>query len=148
VTDSRPKHSRSTSRLLAPLAVVVMSLSACASGTSYMGIDLRPGQADRGIQLLAMQARQGDQEALLHLAAAYDFGLGVAPDRNRAIRLYQLAARSDPGSMYVWVPDGSAGGRVQRLDTGPPRAGSHTARQRLQQLQNEVRLRRTREPGP
>ncbi|NJO34880.1 MAG: SEL1-like repeat protein [Rhodospirillales bacterium] len=66
-----------------------------------MGIDLRPGRADAGIQQLAILARNGDQQALLHLAAAYDFGIGVAPDRDQAIRLYRMAARSDPGSMYV-----------------------------------------------
>ena len=140
------KQTRSPRRLIAPFGALAMSLSACASSTSYMGVDLRPGQVDRGIQLLAIRARNGDQEALLHLAASYDFGLGIAADRHRAIRLYRLAARSNPGSIYVWVPNGNGGGAVQRIDTGPARPGLQTARLRLHQLQSEALSEREHRP--
>ena len=123
--------------LLSAAAAMSMPMSGCASSTNYMGIELRSGRADPSIQQLAIQARDGDQQALLHLAASYDYGVGVAADRDQAIRLYRLAARSDPGSIYVWVPNGNGGGRVQMVETGAARPGSQTARLRLQPLENE-----------
>ena len=116
------------------LSATAMSVSGCALSTNYMGIDLRSGRADPSIQQLAIQARNGDQEALLHLAASYDYGIGVAPDRGQAIRLYRLAARSDPDSNYVWIPNGNGGGRVQRIQAAAPRQGLVAARERLRVL--------------
>lgn len=135
--DSR-LNKMDLARLAPPiLAALALSMTGCASSVSYAGIDLRAGRADPAIQQLAIRAQNGDQQALLHLAASYDYGIGVPINRDQAIRLYRLAARSDPGSMYVWVPDGSGGGRVHRLEYGAPRLGSVAAQARLQVLEAE-----------
>ncbi|MEG2806223.1 tetratricopeptide repeat protein [Stenotrophomonas sp.] len=68
-------------------------------------------------------ARQGLPEAQFHLAAAYLFGRGTAPDLARAIALFgQAAAQGDADAMR-WLGDIHAvGGPINRYGRYPPGA--------------------------
>ena len=88
------------------------------------------------LQALAERARGGDQQAQLELGIAYEEGRGVAADRKRAMKLYRMAAKDDPGTQWVYMPSpgGGAPAMVMPVKTGAPRAGLDEAKRRLQAM--------------
>jgi len=116
-----------------------LALAACAP-TTYAGIPLRGGAADSELQELARRAHAGDKQAQLQLGIAFEDGLGVPVDLDRASRLYQQAASDSGGAVYIYSPpvgrEGS--GRVIPVANGPRRQGLAAARARLVRLQRCV----------
>jgi len=114
-------------------ACLATATTGCAASSSYMGINLTPGDAPASVQALALRARQGDKQAALDLGKRLEAGDGVPQDLTRAMRLYRMAASDSGGTIWVYSPSPGNGapGRVIPVDRGPRVAGLAEARERL-----------------
>jgi len=102
-----------------------------------MGIPLTPGEAHPALQQFAQRAQAGDKQAQYDLGLCYEMGLGVPVDRNRARKLYRLAASDSGGTIWIYTPPVSKGtaGRVMPVETGPRQPGLAAAQRRLEQME-------------
>jgi len=118
-------------------AAVLLSLQACASSKSYMGIPLVKGQTNPELRQLAMRARTGDKQAQLELGIRFEEGRGVGRDIEKAQDMYRLAASDSGGPTWVFVPSTVKGqrGKVVPVDRGPMLRGLEEARWRLKGLE-------------
>jgi hypothetical protein len=119
-------------------AAVVTGTSGCASN-SYMGISYAPGAADASLQALAAKAQAGDKQAQLDLGVKLEEGRGVAPDRNKARRLYRLASADSGGTKWIYIPPVGNGtsGRVTPVNMGERQSGLKEAKERLERIERE-----------
>lgn len=119
-----------------PMFAAFLLMSACAS-TSYMGIPVHGGSAPSELQQLTVLAQSGDKQAQLALGIRFEEGVGVPADRERAIRLYRLAASDSGGTMWVYSPPVGRGdkGRVIPIEHGPRRAGLSAAKAKIKSLE-------------
>jgi TPR repeat protein len=110
-------------------------LASCAAPTSYMGIDITQGAASTELRALASRAQFGEKQAQLELGIVFENGHGVPVDRQRARKLYSLAAAETGGSAWVWSPSvGPGAGKLIRIDLGRRQHGLAQAATRLKQL--------------
>ena len=74
-----------------------------------------------------------DQQGLVAMGLRYETGDGVPQDYRKAASLYRAAARSQPGTIYVYSPPvgKESYGRVIPVLTGPGRAPLPEAQYRL-----------------
>jgi hypothetical protein len=134
------KPRRLTRRLArAACLAASLALTSCAAPSSYMGIDLAgPAVSAEAaeLQLLARRAQAGDKRAQLNLGIRYEEGRGVPQDLKRARELYQRAAATTGGTMWVYQPPVSKGakGGVVPVDSGPKLYGLQEAKRRLARL--------------
>lgn len=116
-------------------------LTACGAPRSYLGLDLRAPvstRADREVRALALASRAGDKAAQAELGRRFEDGGGVPVDLDRACRLYEGAARTTGGTIYVYQPPvGKAAGRVVPITT-PVSPGVPVAAERLATLRYRV----------
>ena len=97
-----------------------------------MGLDLR---AAGEVGLLARAAQAGDKAAQLALGERFEEGRGVPEDLERACRLYEAAAATTGGTMFVYSPPVRPGGSGQVIPINTPvRPGLPAARERLSVL--------------
>ncbi|MBB4642634.1 SEL1-like repeat protein [Rhizorhapis suberifaciens] len=123
-------------RPTAPLiGLALLGASACAR-SSYMGISMIPGAADRQVQALAVRAQAGDKQAQLDLGIRFEEGKGVPQDTARAVKLYQQAASDSGGRMWVYAPSPGNGApaRAIPIDRGPRQKGLEEAKRRANEL--------------
>lgn len=112
---------------------VALALAACGAPGSYMGLDLTAA-SPTPVQRLAAAARAGDKAAQLALGTRFEHGRGVPEDLDRACRLYESAAATTGGTIYVYSPPvGQSAGRVIPITT-PVSPGLPVARERLTAL--------------
>ena len=124
-------------RLAADIALGATGLiGGCAASSAYMGLDLAAPNVSAELRELARWAQAGDKQAQLELGIAFEEGRGVARDLKRARRLYAQAASNSGGPMWVYVPPVVPGqaGRVMQVETGIPRPGLMSAKERFKQL--------------
>jgi hypothetical protein len=124
------------------LIALPLLLSACSAPASYMGLDLRTPPGNRGIerlQRLARTAQAGSKAAQLELGRMFEDGNGVPEDADRACRLYEAAAATTGGTIYVYSPPVGKGGSGRVIPiTTPIVAGLPVARERLQSLRYRI----------
>lgn len=112
------------------LAVISLSLAACSG--RYMGLD---GQAlDSDIAQIAERARLGNKQAQFDLGLRFANGDGVPKDCERARQLFRTAARASGGTIWVYSPPVTKGGRGQVIpvNSGPVMPGLIEAQFALQ----------------
>ncbi len=116
----------------------------CASH-AYAGVPFAPGASDPELQTLARRAQSGDKRAQLELGIRYEEGRGVRADRQRAERLYRLAATDSGGPIAIYSPPVGPHGEgevvtVERgsLERGLPEAEARLARLRARDGQSGV----------
>ena len=133
-----PTRAHRARRAAVVMAAGALSLAACAAPTRYMGISLRPGAADAGLQSLAQRALEGDKHAQLELGIRFEEGRGVPCDPARAMKLYRAAASDSGGTMWVYSPpvQKGAAGQVLQIWTGLPQMGLENARERLEAIEH------------
>ncbi len=126
-------------RRLAGIALLTaaLALGACASSNSYMGVPLAASAAHPGIRQIALRAQAGDKRAQMHLGMAYQLGLHLPVDWQKAKRLYRQAAASTGGTMWVYSPPVGKGtsGRVIPVNRGPVQRGDPAAAMLLERLE-------------
>ena len=111
---------------------VAIPLGGCAS-SSYMGIPLVQGGAEPELQQLVQRARSGDKQAQLELGIAFEEGVGIERDLEKARALYRLAATDSSGQIWVYSPSvgNDTSGRVIPISVGPKLDGLPEAKRRL-----------------
>lgn len=119
--------------LVLPICLVLVG---CATRTSYMGIGFAQSRPETQLQSLARRAQAGDKQAQLALGYRFEAGFGVPLDIKRARKLYRLAALTTGGTIYVYVPPATRGGKgtTVPVNTGPRNEGLSEARERLRAL--------------
>ena len=124
-----------------PLALL-LTLAGCSAPASYMGLDLRTPPGNRGIeqlQRLAREAQAGSKAAQLALGRSFEDEIGVPEDSDRACLLYQAAAATSGGTVYVYSPPMTRGGAGRVIPiTTPVVPGLPAARERLGTLRYRV----------
>lgn len=124
-----------------PLAPALL-LAGCSTPAAYMGVDLRTPPGNRGIeqlQQLAGAAQAGSKAAQLELGRLFEDGNGVAEDADRAYRLYEAAAATSGGTIYVYSPPVGKGGAGRVIPiTTPVIEGLPVAKERLATLRYRV----------
>lgn len=123
------------------LGCAVLTLPACATSKSYVGIPLAAGSADPALQALARRAAAGDKQAQLDLGIALEEGRGIERNLGKAERLYRLAASDSGGRTWVYSPPVRPGGsgRAIPIEWGPKRPGLAEAARRLAALRSDRR---------
>lgn len=103
------------------LLLILLAVGACSG--RYMGLDA--SSLDREIALLAQRAQLGDKQAQFELGQRFATGNGVPRDCDKAIELTRRAASSTGGTLWVYSPPVTQGGRGQviPLDRGPVQPG-------------------------
>ena len=124
-----------------PLAPALL-LAGCSTPAVYMGVDLRTPPGNRGIeqlQRLAGAAQAGSKPAQLELGRLFEDGNGVPEDADRACRLYEAAAATSGGTIYVYSPPVGKGGAGRVIPiTTPVIEGLPVAKERLATLRYRV----------
>lgn len=122
------------SRWLAASILLMLGATSC----SLPGTDCppQPPGSSSNYSALACHAANGDRSAQLTLARAYEVGVGLPRDMNKAISWYRRAAASKSGKLPIYVaPVGNQKyGHVMMLDTGPTEPGSAWAQFRLGEI--------------
>lgn len=123
-------------RLAALILPALLLLPGCAAKTSYMGINFAQSRAETQLQALARRAQAGNKQAQLALGTRFEAGIGVPLDIKRARKLYRLAATTTGGTIYVYVPPATRGGKgsVTPVNNGQRNEGLSEARERLRAL--------------
>lgn len=149
-----PDHARSLMlmpaarrSLVALILPALFALSSCSAPTGYMGISFTGRAPDPAVPSLAQRAWTGDKQAQLELGIRFEEGIGVPPDIKRARKLYRRAATTTGGTIFVYIPPATRGGRgsVAPVNTGPIMRGLDEARKRLAALDGispEIAMRR------
>lgn len=118
--------------------VIALAVSACATSTQYMGIDLASESVLRDIRSLVQRARAGDKHAQLELGIAFEQGRGVPRDLGAACSLYKQAASDSGGPIWAYVPGlGGGSGQVMQVGDAPFQLGLTAATERLKELDHE-----------
>jgi hypothetical protein len=118
--------------------MAALTVSACAVPSHYAGIDLTPQSSTAPeVQALAQRARSGDKQSQLDLGIRYEEGRGVPTDPKRARKLYQAAATTTGGTIFVYVPATRKGGRGYTMPVNMV-PGLAAARVRLATLRNAL----------
>lgn len=104
-----------------------------------MGIDLAaPAVSSEAaeLQALAKFAQAGVKQAQLELGIRFEEGRGLPQDLQRTKELYQRAASTTGGPMWIYQPPVTKGakGGVVPVDTGPKLFGLQEAKRRLARL--------------
>jgi hypothetical protein len=96
-----------------------------------MGLD--GSSLDRETALLAQRAQHGDKQAQYELGQRFAAGNGVPRDCDKAIELMRRAASSTGGTLWVYSPPVTQGGRGQviPIDRGPVQPGLSAAAKAL-----------------
>ena len=133
---------------LAAALISAAAVTGCAAQPErFAGISFDSASHPPEVRALAERAAEGDKMAQLELGIRYEEGRGVAADRRRAQRLYQMAAtHSGGGRQYEFFRPMRPGGRwhVIPIEGGPFVPGLPEARARLEAL----RERRTSRAAP
>jgi TPR repeat protein len=118
------------------LLVLTLLSGGCATN-QYMGISLRPGDADPTVQAVAALAATGDKHAQFQLATAFENGFGVERNCRKAKALFREASRDIGKATYVYSPSLGAGtsSRVLAVDHWPASLGLPEARAKLTALE-------------
>lgn len=92
--------------------------------------------ATRTLQTLSCWADGDNDMAQYALGVAFEYGIGVDADRERALRYYRAAARTIPDQIFVYVPPvgQKTSGRVMPVNTGKGRPGLPEAKAAIQRL--------------
>lgn len=117
-------------------------LAGCAGTSSYMGISLRPGAAEPGLQNLAARSAAGDKQAQLELGIRYEEGNGVPINSQFARILYMRSATTTGGKMYIYSPPvgSSKAGRLITVESAPASIGLPEAKKRLDRLRHDKKI--------
>jgi hypothetical protein len=126
--------------LAIPLIAAAFALHGCATHSHAALFDVGFG-ASAELQALSTRAAAGDKWAQYELGLLFEQGQGVPANRGRAMQLYALAGRDDPGKMTIYVPSSKSGGKssLQTFDSGRRAKGLAVARDRLKQMQEAER---------
>ena len=115
--------------------LLLFSLAIGACSDRYMGLDmgLDASLRDSETVALAQRAQLGDKQAQFELAKRFAAGDGVPQDCAKAIALTRRAASASGGTLWVYSPPVTQGGRGQviPLDRGPVQPGLAAARETL-----------------
>jgi len=111
--------------------LLLLSLAVGACSGRYMGLDA--SLLDSETAVLAQRAQLGDKQAQFELAKRFAAGDGVPQDCAKAIALTRRAASASGGTLWVYSPPVTQGGRGQviPLDRGPVQPGLAAARETL-----------------
>lgn len=112
------------------LAFAIMA-GGCATN-QYMGIPLKAGAADPGMQALAVKAQSGDKQSQYELGRWFEGSI----DPNglkKAIELYRIAATPRGGTRLLYM-QGSSGVTTSVVSAGPKIEPSKAAEDRLRNL--------------
>lgn len=111
------------------LLLLWLAVGACSG--RYMGLDA--SSLDRETALLAQRAQLGDKQAQFELGQRFAAGEGVPKDCKKAIELTRRAATATGGTLWVYSPPVTKGGRGQVIpvDQGPIQPGLIAARSSL-----------------
>jgi hypothetical protein len=103
--------------------LLLLSLAVGACSGRYMGLDA--SSLDRETALLAQRAQLGDKQAQFELGERFATGNGVPRDCEKATELTRRAATATGGTLWVYSPPVTQGGRGQviPLDRGPVQPG-------------------------
>lgn len=121
-------------RLSAIAMVAAVSLTGCTS-TQYMGISLRPGANDPTLQELAAKAQGGDKQSQYELGRWFE-GSADSNGWKKAIKLYEMAAKSRGGSQLIFFPS-PTGVSSKIVSTGEPMKPLAAAQKRLNEISSE-----------
>lgn len=118
---------------LCAIGTFLLGTAGC-TGSSYMGISLRPGLTASEVTLLARRAQAGEKQAQLDLGIRFEEGNGVPQDWKRATSLYRQAATDSGGATWVYAPSPGNGApaRVIGIDNQMNQLGLEEARRRLE----------------
>lgn len=111
--------------------LLLLLLAAGACSGRYMGLDA--SSVDREIALLAQRAQLGDKQAQFELGQRFAVGDGVPKDCEKAMELTRRAATATGGTLWVYSPPVTKGGRGQVIpvDQGPVQPGLADAKASL-----------------
>lgn len=109
----------------------LLSLAIGGCSGRYMGLDA--SLLDRETALLAQRAQLGDKQAQFELGQRFAAGNGVPRDCEKAIALTRRAASPAGGTLWVYSPPVTQGGRGQVIpvDRGPVQPGLSAAAKAL-----------------
>lgn len=142
-------YSHCTNRLLGPAfkvkaptlpwltAVYVLQ---CLGGCTYTSADqnrrLLPEFTSEATKDTAARARAGDKRAQLALGIAFEEGIGVPADKQRAIDYYRSAAADGASASWLYFPAVGNGtkGRVVEIRSASQQKGLPEAQRRLARL--------------
>jgi hypothetical protein len=111
--------------------LLLLSLAVGACSGRYMGLDA--SSLDRETALLAQRAQIGDKQAQFELGRRFAAGRGVPRDCEKAMELTRRAATATGGTLWVYSPPVTKGGRGQvvPVDQGPVQPGLADAKAAL-----------------
>jgi len=103
--------------------LLLLSLAVGACSGRYMGLDA--SLLDSETAVLAQRAQLGDKQAQFELGKRFAAGDGVPQDCAKATELTRRAATATGGTLWVYSPPVTQGGRGQviPLDRGPVQPG-------------------------
>lgn len=115
---------------------LLLSLAVGACSGRYMGLDA--SALDRETALLAQRAQLGDKQAQFELGQRFAAGEGVPKDCDKAIELTRRAASATGGTLWIYSPPVTKGGRGQVIpvDQGPVQPGLAAAAEALAKGEN------------
>ena len=115
---------------------LLLSLAVGACSGRYMGLDA--SALDREAALLAQRAQLGDKQAQFELGQRFAAGEGVPKDCDKAIELTRRAASATGGTLWIYSPPVTKGGRGQVIpvDRGPVQPGLAAAAEALAKGEN------------
>ena len=116
--------------------LLLLSLAVGACSGRYMGLDA--SSLDRETALLAQRAQLGDKHAQFELGQRFAAGEGVPKDCDKAIELTRRAASATGGTLWIYSPPVTKGGRGQVIpvDRGPVQPGLAAAAEALAKGEN------------
>jgi hypothetical protein len=111
--------------------LLLLSFAVGACSGRYMGLDT--SSLDRETALLAQRAQLGDKRAQFELGQRFAEGRGVPRDCEKAMELTRRAATATGGTLWVYSPPVTKGGRGQVIpvDQGPVQPGLADAKASL-----------------
>jgi hypothetical protein len=103
--------------------ILLLSLAVGACSGRYM--DLSAAQLDPDTAFLVQRAQLGDKSAQFELGQRFAAGKGVPRDCKKALELTRRAASTTGGTLWVYSPPVTQGGRGQviPIDRGPVQPG-------------------------
>lgn len=111
--------------------LLLLSLAVGACSGRYMG--LYASSLDGETAMLAQRAQLGDKQAQFELGQRFALGDGVPRDCKKAVELTRRAASATGGTLWVYSPPVTKGGRGQVIpvDQGPVQPGLAAAKASL-----------------